>query len=103
LTEADADYLRSLLDRYVGSGGDAALRITLIGGAVFVVRQISEVGEPDEIGVWSGEIVECENIPSERARLFVPGSGIDFAGSEIAELEDAETGELLFSRASRRL
>jgi hypothetical protein len=103
LTEADADYLRSVLDRYVGGGGGAGLRITLINSEVFVLRQLSEVDEPDEIGVWSGEILECENIAPERAKLFVPGSGIDFVGSEIAELEDAETGALLFSRASRRL
>jgi hypothetical protein len=103
LTEADADNLRSLLDRYVGVSRDAAIRITFISGEVFVLRYLSEVDEPDEIGVFSGEILASENITPDRARFFTVGSGIDFAGSEIAELEDAETGELLFSRASRRL
>jgi hypothetical protein len=103
MTEADNDYLRTVLDRYVERIESAAVRITFNNGEVFVLRYLSEVDEPDEIGVWSGAIVECENVRPERARLFVPESGIDFAGSEIAELEDAETDEVLFSRKSRRL
>ena len=109
ITELDADYLRSVLDRYVGSQNDPLLRITFTNGEIYVIRYLAEVNEeaagyePDAAGIWSGDIVACENLAPERAKLFVPGSGCDFSGSEVYEIEDDVSGECLFTRESVRL
>lgn len=109
LNEVDADFLRSVMDRYVGGPAGVALRVTLSNGVVFVVRNLSEVehdrpeSEHDTVGAWSGEILETENLDSKEARLFPDGSGVDFSGSEIVELEDEETGEIVFTRSRRNL
>jgi hypothetical protein len=109
LNNADVDFIRSVLDRYVAGPRDHALRIRLLNGETFVLSSIIEVDEEsagydlDPVGTWSGLIVERECVSPARERLFVPGSGVDFAGSDIDEIEDEQTGEMIFSRASRRL
>ena len=100
---ADTDHLKFVLDRFVGAPSESTLRITFASGEVFVLRNLSEVeddapeDERDEVGLWSGEIVARTNLDPERAKLFVVGSGIDFAGSEVVEVMDEETAEVLYS------
>lgn len=105
MNDADIDRVRSVLERLVGNDDADLVRITFESGEAFVLRYVAEIDEEDRpeedrdlVGAWSGLIVAAENLDARRGRLFVPGSGIIFVGSEITKIEDELTGEVLFSR-----
>ncbi len=110
MNDADVERIRSVLDRLVDDGEDSLSRITFENGEVFTLKYIADIEEEsdpisarDLVGAWSGSIVAAQNLEENRRKLFVPGSGIIFAGSEIAMIEDELTGEILYSRAPDRL
>ncbi len=109
MSNADADWIRSVFERLVGSGADILTRITFESGNIFVLNYLSEweeddvpEAERDRVGAWAGAIVGSENLSDWHAKLFRAGSGIVFAGSEIVRIEDELTREVLFSRAEPR-
>lgn len=92
------------MESYVGAKMSRSLRITLRSGEVFVLRSFSEVpgdssgSAANYVEAWSGEIVTAHNLSPKRAKLFVPGSGLDFFGEDVAEIREEETSHVLFSR-----
>jgi hypothetical protein len=84
---------------------DSRLRIRFVDGETYVLQTISErpqesEDEADLSGLWCGEIVSTEGLSPNRKRLFSPGSGLDFRGSDILEIRDDQTSRVLFSKST---
>jgi hypothetical protein len=87
-------------DFLLAASRDRVFRITFRNGEVFHLREFAQIdasiyGYPDG---WSATIVAFEKPASEdRVKLFRPGSGIDLYESDINEIADVATGDILFS------
>ena len=78
---------------------ERVLLLTFRDGDVFRLRSFSTVDESvyGTTDCWTATVVEpVSGVHPDFKRLFAAGTGVDFVESDIAEIADDLTGEVLF-------
>ncbi|XHR30860.1 MAG: hypothetical protein ACFUZC_09900 [Chthoniobacteraceae bacterium] len=76
------------------------LRIKIHTSDVFVIRDIYALDKSiyGLDGGWSGTIVSTSGLSFCKKNLFKDGSGVDFYESDVSEIFDETTDELIYRR-----